>query len=183
MSRNHLGWFSGCLLLALSARADTLTFRNNAELNGSVRFADDSFTVTARYAAGTKTTTFQRAEVRMLEINGRDFNPGEPPREVSVFKERAAATTDAAHPENRRGMERSPRPGSRPAEQSARAERSMFGSGDLNPSTTDVIWLRSKIKVEGRLVRIDDGELTVQSLRSTKKLKLIDVVTVLMAPQ
>src|SRR5690348_5363213 len=76
--------------------ANTVTLRNNAEINCVVSYQDGTFTFVARYATGSKTFKFDRAEVRTIEINQRDFNPGEPPKDISIFDQRSADTRNAS---------------------------------------------------------------------------------------
>lgn len=79
-------------MFAVCSSADTMTLRSNAEINGSISYDGSTFTVAARYKDATKTLKFDRAEVRTVEINARNFNPGEPPRDISVFDKRIAGT-------------------------------------------------------------------------------------------
>src|ERR1700719_4052857 len=81
--------------------ADTVTLRSNAEINGSVSYEGGAFSISAKYKSGTKISKFDRAEVRTVEINARNFNPGEPPKDISIFEDRTASTRDAADKQKR----------------------------------------------------------------------------------
>jgi hypothetical protein len=120
--------------------------------------------------------------VRTVEINARDFNPGEPPTDISIFEERSAATRDASHPETQRKNDKGSSNTPTQAKQSGPAGHTVLNFDESNPSTTDVIWFRNKTKLTGRLVRIEDGQLTIESGRDSKKFNLGDVATVLVAP-
>ncbi len=160
--------------------ADTLTLRNNAEINGRVRYADSAFSVAARYSTGSsQTRTFDRKEVLTLEFNQRDLNPGPPPTDISVFAERKSDTKDAAHPIADTGKsEDSPNPN---GTKRARGAFTTLASDDHSPSD-DVIWLRNKKKLAGRLVKIESGKITVQSGKKRKSLDSGEVATVLISP-
>lgn len=167
------------MLLVAWVRADTLTLRNNAELNGQVRYQDDAFRVTARYHSGTKTKTFHRAEVRTIEINGRDFNSGEPPTDISVFGDRSTATRDASQSLSvRKKKDKS----LTEADQVKHPAHTVLTNDEPNPSTTDVIWLKDKQELTGRLVSIENGQLTFANGKTSKKFNLRSIAAILVAP-
>lgn len=175
-----------CLLVSIlaadSAQADTLTLRNNAEINGKISYEHEDFVVRARYPGGTKTITFQRNEVRTLEVNGRDFNPAESPTDLSFFAARPTGTGEASRQEavrkEQHGGARAPKQGKR----SGSGGHSVLNFGGSNPSTTDVVWLRDNGEVRGRLVQIEAGQLTIETGRGTQELDLERVARVLVAP-
>jgi len=166
-----------CLLISV-LRADTLTLRNNSEINGRVSYSDGAFTVAARYKAGSQTRTFDKLEVRVLELNKRDFNPGAPPKEVSIFDERASATKDASHDTSQK---KPPKANSDSTMHDHSSSRHSVFAGDYDP-TADVIWLRNKTKLVGRLVKIENGQITFQSGKKDKSLQSGEVATVAIAP-
>src|SRR2546430_17468229 len=96
MNRIVCGFFLALASFVRLSSADTLTLRNNAEINGKISDQDGAFTITARYRSETKTAKFDRADVRTVEINARDFNPGEPPKDLSIFVYHSASTRDAS---------------------------------------------------------------------------------------
>ncbi len=159
--------------------ADTLTLRDNAEINGTVRYVDDAFLITARYAGGPEKWTFDRREVLSVEFNKRDFNSGPPPKDISIFVGRAGATKDASREDtDSKKAERKEQP---VRDGKSNSGHSVFASDTYNP-TDDVIWLRNKTRVAGRLVRIDDRQLVFQSASKDKSLESAQVVRILVAP-
>lgn len=180
MTRTMVGALLLSAFLVSSGWADTVTFRNNAELNGVVRYRNDDFTVTARYKNGTRTNTFHRAEVRSVEINARDFNPGEPPTDISVFEDRTAATRPGSNSQS--SQKTGSDSGDAASQGNQHGRRKVLDPDEPNPSTTDLIWLRDKSELFGRLVSIESGQLTVANKKGKKKLKVKDVMTILVAP-
>jgi hypothetical protein len=166
------------LFLTSSLWADTLTLRNHSEINGHVQYADGTFSVEAKYSKGPKTWAFDRTEVLTLEFNDRDFNTGAPPSDISVF----AAHTSILHNASN-GSE--PEHG-RETNAHNKAPNSLghpvLSNERYNPSTEDIIWLRDKSKLAGRLVRIEANHLTIQTQGKGKKLEAGKVTTILIAP-
>jgi len=68
----------------------------------------------------------------------------------------------------------------RGSEGKAAPTHSVLKSND-NPSD-DVIWLRNKTRLAGRLIKIENGVLTVQTNSKDKNLDSGQVATVLIAP-
>lgn len=165
--------------LMLFGWADTLTLRNNAEINGQVSYRNGAFTVKARYGRETATKTFDRSEVRTVEINHRDFNPGEPPADISVFEEHPTDTRNASHTAAQRKKKHAH---NQNRSQSAAEKHSILNSGSSNPSTDDVVWLQDKTKITGRLSSINNGQLILELGNHTSQVKLTDVTTILVAP-
>jgi hypothetical protein len=168
-------------LLAPFLQADTVTLRNNAEINGRVDYADGAFSVTARYGSGTHTTTFDRAEVRTLEFNERDFNSGAPPTDISILKgQTASATRDASHDVTKH---KDGKPQESSAEQSGNSsppKHSVLGPGEYNPSD-DVIWLRNKTNLACRIIRIVNGQVTFRVDSKDRSLDSRQVAIVLVS--
>ncbi len=169
-------------LLVPSLQADTLTLRSNVEINGRVEYEEDAFTITARYHNGDRKRTYDRKEVLTLEISSRDFNPGEPPKEIGVTEARSGATRDAS-----RAVAASGQSGSNGAtekqSQRASARRSVLGSDDFDRATTDVVWLRDQTNAKGRLVSLKNGHLTIKGREGIREIDLQNVATVLVAPE
>jgi len=170
-------------LLAVFLHADTLTLRNNTEINGWVSYSDDAFSVVARYSSGKQNRTYGRGEVRTLEFNQRDFNSGAPPKDISVFEGRKTATQSAAHDMSAQAHQVGKNASAESS--AANSHSSSVGhsvlAGDENP-TADVIWLRSKQKLTGRLMEVKNGKLTFQVDKKDKNLQSGDVAGVLVAP-
>jgi hypothetical protein len=162
--------------LAPFACADTLTLRNNAEINGQVRYADGAFSITARYSAGSPLTrTFDRKEVLTLEFNQRDFNSGPPPKDISVFIGRESATNNAAYE-----VSDKPETAAHPTAQGQPSGQSPLAS--VHSPSDDVIRLRNKKELSGRLVKIENGKLTLQSGKKSNSLDSGRVAAVVVAP-
>jgi hypothetical protein len=166
------------LFLEPSLWADTLTLRSNAEINGSVQYDNNAFTVTARYSSGDHKITYGRREVRTLEINSREFNPGEPPTNISMFSEHIPGTEDAAHTASSSKKEK-------PAgkKRLGAGNLSVFVTEDYDRMTTDVIMLQNKTKLVGRIARLQNGYLTIQNGSETKEVAAQQVVIVRLAEE
>ncbi len=159
---------------------DTLTLRDNSEINGRTSYQDGTFSVTARFRSGAKVITIDRAEVQTVEINSRDFNSGEPPKDVSIFYEKRVSTRDASAQQSSLSAKRK-----RQAKLSTGSEgatHSILEGSDFNPSTDDVLWLRNSSRMTGRLVSINNGEVRLEGVKKDSKLQLGDVVKILIAP-
>jgi hypothetical protein len=163
------------MFLVKFASADTLTLRSNAEINGEVQYDDDAFTVTSHYHSGNQTVTFDRHEILTLEINSRVFNPGEPPTNISILDPRAAVTKDASHDTSM------PRKNGQKKPESKQSQSSMIYD-NIDREITDVIWLRDKTRLIGRLTSLQKGYLTIQNGDATKRVAIDKVATVLVAP-
>ena len=149
--------------------ADTLTLRSNTEINGRVRFEKDTFSITAEYNSGEKTFKLDRREVKSLEINPREFNAGEPPLNVSVFDAFITKRKDASasgSPANDSAPVHET-----PTKQDDPSNKSIFASSTSDAGTSDIIWLKDKTKVLGRMTLIQKGYIT---LRIGKQDKQID---------
>src|SRR6266851_3199275 len=123
----------GSTILSSIAYGDTLTLRSNIEINGQVQYANDAFTLAAKYKTGKRTYTFGRGEVKSVEINNRDFNPGEPPISVSTFDTKVASTRDASQESpstsNKTGKKR----------ESGSSSASVFATDKDDLATNDVV--------------------------------------------
>lgn len=74
----------GLLLLPTAVSCDTLTLSDYQSLNGRVSYSAGEFTVSAIFTGGVKEIySIPRTEVKSLEINQTDFNPGAPPFSLS----------------------------------------------------------------------------------------------------
>jgi hypothetical protein len=181
MKRVFFGFVSLTLFVSISS-ADTLTLRNNAEINGSISYHDGTFTITARYGSETKTAKFDRADVRAIEINARYFNPGEPPKDLSIFVYHSTSTKDASTKAgssgNKKDVSKRPTGDGKPVD----IRHSVLGTDDFNPSTDDVLWLRNKNKLTGHLVSIENGQLTFKQGKAGKQFQVGQVATILIAP-
>lgn len=178
MVSNCLAVLWSVLLFVLCSSADTLTRRSNAEINGLITFSGDEFTVVARYRSVSKTLFVDRADVKTVEVNTRDFNSGEPPHDISIMREHSPVTRDASREKKRASSK-----GSYADSKSGRAKHSVINSENFNPSTDDVIILRSpKGSVTGRLISIENGQVTVEKGNARKSVPLQDVATILVAP-
>ena len=162
-------------------RADTLTLRSNIEINGQVQYANDAFTVTAKYNNGKKIFTFGRKEVQSLEINSRDFNPGEPPISVSTFDPRVANARDASLEAPTTDKNRdSTKEKTGEKKQSGSSQSSVLGA-DTVLAANDLVWLKDKSKIVGRVTLIEKGAITIQIGNANKQIDEQKVVTVLVA--
>jgi hypothetical protein len=165
-------------------RGDTLTLRSAEEINGKVQYENDAFTIVARYHGGDRTITFDRREVLTLEINSRDFNPGEPPKNITILKAGPPATRDASGPGEQH--RESGRPVKADAHDKAAGTRtqSVQASDDFDRATTDVVWMRNQTKVLGRLLAIKNGRVRLKTDRDNKEKELDaeGVATLLIAP-
>jgi hypothetical protein len=178
------------LLLALmglassdpTLRADTLTLRSNIEINGQVQYANDAFTITAKYKSDTKTFKFGRKEVQSLEINTRDFNPGEPPISVSTFDPQVARAHDASMdaPTGKGAVSKSDKPVQK--KQNGPATSTALGANNAL-ATDDVVWLKDKSKLVGRVTLIDKGRIEIQIGTGNKQIEEQKAVTVLVAQE
>jgi hypothetical protein len=161
--------------------ADTLTLRSNAEINGSVHYIDGAFSVTARYQndrqTKTITRTYDREEIQTLEFNNRDFNSKEPPTDISIFAGRPSATLDASATQQHKN---SGATGQR--DKSKSPTSSVLAADESNPSMDDVILLRNKTRLAGRLVKIENGQVVFHSGSKDKSFDAAQVATILIAP-
>lgn len=165
-------------------RADTLTLRSNEEINGQVQYENDAFTIIAGYRAGDRKVTFDRREVLTVEINSRNFNPGEPPKNISILEARSTATKDASAPA---AEHKEPTPTAEPdahGQPAHNSTQSVRDADEFDRATTDVLWLRDKTRVLGRLVRIKNGRVTVKTNgdNKQKEMEAGGIATVLVAP-
>lgn len=169
-------------MIAGTLRGDTLTLRSNAEMNGSVEYGDDAFTITANYQNGMRKVTFDRREILTVEINTRDFNPGKPPKQISVTEARSEATKDASRSQSGRGESSSGKP-----HEEHQSDKSLKGSvadaEDVDRATTDVVWLHDHTKIPGRLISLKEGRLTIKCHDVIREVDVQNVSTVLVAPE
>jgi len=176
------------LLLALTCFsplgwADTLTLQNNAEINGRTSYKNGTFKVIARYRSGTKTLKLDRADLRSLEVNARDFNPGEPPKDISIFVDHLTSTRNASDDSTEAsGRQKAAAKAADKQGKSTAVNHPVLGAESFNPSTDDVLWLRTKSKLTGRLVSIESGNLTFESGKEERRFQLDEVATILIAP-
>jgi hypothetical protein len=172
---------AGLMLLAPSVCADTLTLRSNAEINGQVQYDNNAFTITARYRESERTMKFDRKEILTLEINSRDFNPGEPPMNITMFDSRNTGTKDAGHPVHASGNPNK----EQTAEEklSSKPKRSVIAPDDYDRMTTDVVLLQDKTKLIGRIARLQKGYLTIQNGSENKEVVTEKVAIVFLAPE
>ena len=161
--------------------ADTLTLRNNAELNGQVQYENDSFTISARFRAGNRTIAFNRKEVRSLELNSRDYNSGAPPPQLSNLDAQTSVIKDAARPDARASTGTSPQDAST-KKNGAITPKSPLSSDQIDSATQDTVCLRDQTKLVGRVKRIQKGSLVVQIGDKMKEVDALKVTTVLIAP-
>lgn len=167
------------LCLIPSLRADTLTLRDNAEINGRIRYAEGTFFVMARYRGSSRTLKFDRSEVLTLEFNDRDFNSSAPPKDLSVFSARTSGIQNASNGTNHAQKIR----GKGEREGLASQKHSPLSEDEFNPSVEDVIWFRNKSKVVGRLEKIENNRITFQDEKGNPKgLDAAKISTVLIAP-
>lgn len=161
--------------------ADTLTLRNNAEINGSVQYMNDAFTITARYTSGDQTITYDRREVRTLEINSRNFNSGEPPTNISMFGKRVPGTEDAGHTEPAANVPRKEKPPQKKGP--GAANLSIFTTDNYDRMTMDVVLLKNKMRLVGRIASLQNGLLTIQGGNENEQISTQQVAKVLVAEQ
>jgi len=179
MKRVLFGFVLSFLFLVRIGLADTLTLRNNAEINGKISYHNGTFALTARYTSETKTIKLDRADVRTIEINARDFNPGEPPKDLSIFVDHSTSTKDASDQKNNSSKSRTV-VATTPTEKPV--GHLVLGTDEFNPSTDDVLWLRNKNKLTGHLVSIEDGQLNFAQGKAGKQFPVGQVATILIAP-
>jgi hypothetical protein len=74
------------LWAAAAAHADTVTTTNHLSVNGNLKqMSGGVITLEASYAAGgTKTLSIQLSAVDSIGFNSTTFNPGTPPKELSI---------------------------------------------------------------------------------------------------
>jgi hypothetical protein len=176
-----------CVALALmsasgSIRADTVTLRNNVEINGAVEYVGDAFTITGRFKGGKKTLTYDRRQVLSIEINVRDFNPGEPPISVSMFKEGSGIVRDGSKEAANGAGASAAAPYPNANSKGKPAAESIWSSTKNDESLGDVIVLRDKTKIVGRVILIQNSYITIQNGRDSHRLQEEKVATVLIAP-
>ena len=167
----------GFTSLSPIAYADTLTLRSNIEINGLVQYENDAFALAAKYKTGGRTYTFDRREVKSVEINNRAYNPGEPPTSVSTFDPKVASAKDAA-------QQLSAGKGHTAIKkrESGSSKVSVFVTGKDDLATSDVIWLTDKTKLVGRVLLIQNEHVTIQTRSGQKQVEEQKVVSVLVAP-
>lgn len=172
----------GCAFVPLlSAHADTLTLRNNAELNGQVQFENGSFTIKARFRAGDRTITFDRKEVRSLELNSRDYNSGAPPPQLSNLDAQNTATKDASKSFPPVTSDNSTQDNSK-KKNGTTTLKAPLSSDEFESATQDTVCLRDQAKLVGRVMRIQKGLLAIKIGEKTKEIDVLHVTTVLVAP-
>ena len=182
MARRVLSVIMACMLFPLfPAHADTLTLRNNAELNGQVQYESDSFTISARFHTGTRTFTFNRKEVRSLEVNSRDYNPGAPPAQFTNLDARATGTRDAMSP-SKPGDESNSIQNNSKNKRGSTTLKSPLSTDEFNSAVEDTVCLRDQTKLVGRVTRIRNGSLAIQIGSKVKRIDVLQVTTVLIAP-
>jgi hypothetical protein len=174
--------FLGFAALSPTLWADTLTLRSNIEINGQIQYEKEAFTVTAKYKTGKKNFTFDRREVRSLEFNARDFNPGEPPVSVSTFDPSVATTKDASQEVSANINNGSTEEKKSGKKQTDSSKTSPLASDSYELATSDVIWLRDKTKLVGRVTLIQKGYITIQIGKGNKQVEEQKAATVLVAP-
>jgi hypothetical protein len=172
MRKRILGVLLTAAVFSAMGSGETVTLRNNAEINCRLSYQDGTFTLVARYPKGTKTFKFDRAEVGTIEINKRDFNPGEPPKDFTVFDARSSTARDASmgNPAQAKKKDQAP------------PKHSVLDSEEFNPSTEDVFWLQNKTKITGHLLKVDSKQITIGEGKERHQLQIDDVATVLVAP-
>ena len=182
----RLGLLWLALLVALSPcgmRADTITLRSNAEINGRVQYENDEFTIAARYHDGERSITFDRREILTVEINSRQFNAGEPPKNISVLEARSTGTRDASRDNTGGSGTRSDSRLEKRRQHPAGKTQSTMSPDSVDRAKTDVVWLRNQTKLLGRLVSLRKGQLTIKSGQEDKNVDVQEVLTVLVAPE
>jgi hypothetical protein len=167
------------LVVVPCLKGDTLTRSSHEEINGKVSYTSDDFSITARYSNGARTTTFNRKEVLSIEFNDRDFNSGSPPKDISVFDGRSLTTKDASR-EVTAASDENKRKKSQTLQDHKSVHHSVMASNDYNPSD-DVISLRDNTRIVGRLVKIEDGQVTLQTKSEDKKVSSKQVTSVLVS--
>jgi hypothetical protein len=168
-------------LLNTSGLADTITLQDNSEVNGKTSYHDGTFVLEARYRSGTKTMKWNRADVRMVEINSREFNPGEPPKDISLFTDHETSTRNASEDEPNLSKRKSGTKTARKVNPDS-VNHSVLDGDQFNPSTDDVVWLGTKVKVTGRLVSIKDSNITFEDKKAGKRFQASDAARILIAP-
>ena len=183
MARRVLSVIMACILFPLfPAHADTLTLRNNAELNGQVQYESDSFTISARFHTGTRTFTFNRKEVRSLEVNSRDYNPGAPPAQFTNLDAQATGTRDAMSSSKLGDEGNSIQNNSKNKKRGTTTLKSPLSTDEFNSAAEDTVCLRDQTKLVGRVTRIRNGFLAIQIGNKVKRIDVLQVTTVLIAP-
>ena len=181
MVHRILALILGYLLFPLlPTHADTLTLRNNAELNGQVQYENDSFTISARFRTGTRTITFNRKEVRSLEVNPLDSNSGAPPPQFTNLDAQTAKTKDA--------MATSTHHAANPTQNSSQnrngpvTAKSPLSTDEFDSATNDTVCLRDQTRLVGRVTLIQKGSLRIQIGNKVKQIDVRQVAAVLIAP-
>ena len=160
-----------------------MTLQNNSEINGRTSYSDGTFRVVARYRSGAKTIKLDRAELRSIEVNSRDFNPGEPPKDISIFVDHSTSTRNASDDgSDASGHKRARSEMAAANDKSAAVNHPLLGDEGYNPSTDDVLWLRTKSKLTGRLVSINNGNVRFEIGKESRLLPLEEVARILIAP-
>lgn len=186
MSKHWFALVLGLRIVALipELQADTLTLRSNVEMNGEVQYDNDVFTIVARYNAGEKKVTFDRREVLSVEVNRRTFNPGQPPKDFSVLDARSSsmreASSDTRDHKKDSAVEKLGHQPHAPG-----YNRSVVDDNDMDRGTTDVVWLKDKSELRGRLIALRAGHLTIKRSGDNRPKDLDEkkIRTVLVAPE
>lgn len=163
------------LLCALNVRADTLTLRNNGELNGRVQYDNEAFTITAKYSDQSITLSFDRKEVMSVEFNSRESNPGKPHSDISVFEITKGNTHDASDEQKHRPMPRNK------ATQAANDKVAIFE--DKSSHSDDVLWFKDHSRLNGRIVQLRNGILLLNQQGKSVEIKVQQIATILVAPE
>ncbi len=165
----------------LPTRADTLTLRNNSELNGRVQYENDSFTISAQFGTGTRTYTFNRKEVRSVELNPLESNSGAPPPQFTNLDAQTTKTKDAMSPSTRRDAANPTQNSSKNKNGTATA-KSPLSTDEFDSATNDTVCLRDQTRVVGRVTLIQKGSLLIQIGNKVKPINVRQVAAVLIAP-
>lgn len=168
------------LAFGLIARADTLTLRSNAEINGKVEYEKGHFSIAARFKKGTKNFKFDRKDVLSVEINNLDFNSGELPSDVSIFETRMASTQNASGSSNGKSQESNKQ--ATAASKGEGPKTQVLSPENYDRSLSDVVLLRDKSKLIGRMTLMQKGVLMIQIENATKQVGEDTVATLLIAP-
>jgi hypothetical protein len=152
------------------------------EINGAVQYDHDAFTITGRFKSGTRTITYDRKEVLSIEINARDVNSGEPPINISMFDQGSGTTRNGS--KETQDVKSNNANSQVPEEKSApkSGNSSVWSAAKNDEASGDVIYLRDKTKLLGRVLLIQKGFITIQTGHATNRVEEQKVLTVLIAP-
>ena len=110
------------------------------------------------------------------------MNPGEPPISISrldqgagVVRDGSRAATDSSGT-NSNGQAANDKPAHKSTNPSIWTAEASEGAAD------DVIYLRNKLKLVGRVILIEKGYITIQKGNTSKRVDEQTVITVLIAP-